>query len=108
MSRLGRPPSRRSVDTSQPTAICRRKFRGARPARATSSLPEHLGDQSRGLFLDLRQVFGAPEALGVNLVDVLGARGAGGEPAVLGDHLEATYLLPVPARPRELLGDRIA
>ena len=41
-------------------------------------------DDGLRLLLDLGEVVGADEALGVDLVDVLGARGAGGEPAVLG------------------------
>ena len=40
------------------------------------------------LLLDARQVLGAAEGLGVDLVDVLGARRPGGEPGVLGDDLQ--------------------
>src|SRR5262249_20785296 len=42
-----------------------------------------------GLLLDPRQVLGAAEALGVELVDVLGARRARREPAAVGDDLDA-------------------
>src|SRR6476469_10267300 len=46
-------------------------------------------DDLAGLVLHLLEVVGAPERLGVDLVDVLGARRPGREPGVLGGHLEA-------------------
>ena len=33
----------------------------------------------------------APETLGVDFVNIFGARGAGGEPAIFTNHLEAAY-----------------
>ena len=50
----------------------------------------------------------APEALGVDLVDVLGARGARGEPAVRGRDLEPPDRRVVSRRARELRDDRVA
>ena len=42
-----------------------------------------------GVGLYLLQMVLTAEAFGVDLVDVLGAGGPGGEPAALGDHLDA-------------------
>src|SRR5207248_1634629 len=50
----------------------------------------------------------APEALRVDLVDVLGTGGPRGEPAVLGDHLEAADLRAVSRRFGEPGADRLA
>ena len=44
-----------------------------------------LSNQRLGLADDLIEVFPARKALGVDLVDILSAAGAGGKPAVLGD-----------------------
>ena len=54
------------------------------------------------------QVALTPEALGVDLVDVLGAGWPGGEPAVVGDDLQAADRCTVARRARELGGDRFA
>src|SRR5581483_5460782 len=60
------------------------------PFLASRSCPgDRGGDDLAGLVLDGGQVLGAAEGLGVQLVDVLGARGPGGEPARRGDDLEA-------------------
>ena len=44
------------------------------------------------------QVVGAPEALGVELVDILGSRGPGGEPALGGGHLRPPMAASLPGR----------
>ena len=54
---------------------------------------------SAGGRLDLGEVLGPLERLGVDLVDVLGARRAGGEPRRLGGHLEAADRRVVARRP---------
>ena len=54
------------------------------------------------------QVCLAAKALGVDLVDVLGARGSGGEPAVVRAHLEAADGGFVARRVREHLLDALA
>jgi hypothetical protein len=52
-------------------------------------------------------VTGVPEALGVDLVVVLCAAAAGGEPAALGGHLQAADRGVVAGRAGELGGDRL-
>ena len=66
------------------------------------------GDDGAGLLLHLREVLGAAEGLGVDLVDVLGARRPGGEPGVLRDHLQPADRGVVAGRPGQLRGDRLA
>src|SRR5207237_750072 len=66
------------------------------------------GDDLPGLVLDGREVLGAAEGFGVELVDVLGAGRAGGEPAGAGDHLEPAEWRAVPRRGRQRRGDRLA
>ncbi len=66
------------------------------------------GDQGPGLLLDSPQVVGPEEAFGVDLVDVLRAGRAGGEPAVRGDHLQPPDGGAVPGRDGEHLHDRLA
>jgi hypothetical protein len=56
----------------------------------------------------LREVLGATQRLGVELVHVLGARRARREPRVLGLHLEAADRRAVARRVRELRRDRLA
>ena len=51
---------------------------------------ERFIDDMAGLFLDSGQVVGVTQGLGVDLVLVLGTRGAGCEPSILGDDLNAT------------------
>ena len=46
-------------------------------------------DDALGLLHDGLEVGGSLEALGIDFVDVFGAGGPGGEPAVGGDHLQA-------------------
>jgi len=49
------------------------------------------GDQGLGFGLDLFEVGFAFEGFGVDFVDVFGAGGACGEPAVFGGYFEAAY-----------------
>src|SRR5688500_2124143 len=72
---------------------------------AQSSRREGVGDDLARLVLDAAQVVGALEALRVKLVDVLGARGSGGEPTVLGHHLESADGRAIARRRRETRRD---
>src|SRR5450631_2121601 len=63
------------------------------------------GDDLAGLVLDGRQVLGTAEGLGVQLVDVLGAGGAGSEPARRGDDLEPADRGTVARRGGQRRGD---
>src|SRR5215470_13506642 len=58
--------------------------------------------------LDAAQVLRVAEALRVDLVDLLGPRGARGEPAALGNHLQAADGLAVAGRTRQHLLDLLA
>ena len=69
----------------------------SRSAHERSAVQRCCDDVLR-LLLDPRQVLGAAEALGVDLVDVLGARRARGEPAALGDDLQPAQRRPVAGR----------
>ena len=60
------------------------------------------GDDLAGLVLHPGEVLGAAEGLGVDLVDVLGARRAGGEPRRLGGDLEPADRRAVAGRLGEL------
>src|ERR1700744_4423065 len=51
-------------------------------------VPDGRGDDGPRFFLNGGEVLRAAEGLGVELVDVLGAGRAGGEPAGPGDHLQ--------------------
>src|SRR5690349_943795 len=64
-----------------------------------SSALERRLHQGARLVDQLRQVVPAPEALGVDLVEVLGPRGAGGEPATLRGDLHPADLGVVGRRP---------
>ena len=66
------------------------------------------GDHGPGLGLDPGEVVGAAERLGVDLVDVLGAAGAGRETGGLGGDLQAADLGAVAGRLGELGLDRLA
>src|SRR6478735_10594906 len=65
-------------------------------------------DDLARLLLHPGQVLGAAERLGVDLVDVLGARGPGGDPRGPGRHLQAADLRPVAGRLGEPGGDLLA
>ena len=123
--RARRPTRRTSRSSSSPTsAACSACGWPTSPARDATScgissgeMPQDVasrrsgqggGDHLAGLVLDLGQVLGAAERLGVDLVDVLGARRPGGEPGVLGGHLEPADLGAVAGRRGELGGDRLA
>src|SRR5829696_10341702 len=54
------------------------------------------------------EVLGAEEALGVDLVDVLGPRRSRGEPRLVGDHLDAADGRAVAGRGGEHVDDRLA
>ena len=74
--------------------------------RRRSRLTERAADHCLRLGDDLVQVFLAPEALGIDLVDRLCTGGAGGKPAVLGHDLEATDRRIVAGSSGEDLQDR--
>src|SRR4051795_2741017 len=88
------------------TALLCRTAVARRPVQA--SAVERGRDDVACLLLDPRQVLRALEALGVDLVDVLRAGRARGEPAALGDDLEAADRRAVAGRLREPLRDRVA
>ena len=73
---------------------------------AVSGIVQDVADQFARRGLHLGQVLRAAEALGVDLVDVLGARRAGGEPAVLGGDLQPADRRAVARRLGQLGGDR--
>ena len=76
---------------------------GERPVHAAESAPhrgEGLPEDRVRVLLDATEVIGTAEALGVDLVDVLGPRRAGREPAVLGDDLDAADRRAVARRRR--------
>jgi hypothetical protein len=63
-----------------------------------SSGTEDGGDHLAGFLLNLLQVIGTAETFGVNFVDVFGAGRPGGEPAVFGDHLQASNGIAIARR----------
>ena len=75
------------------------------PAAGGGSLGDNPVHQRLGLRLHLLQVIGALEGLRVDLVDVLGAGRAGGEPGVLRDHLQPADGRSVAGRLGQLGGD---
>src|SRR4051812_8279376 len=75
----------------------------ARPLRA-----EHLRQPCLSLLLNRLQVLGAAEAFRIDLVDVLGARRPGGEPAEIGFDLDAAERLAVAGRLAQGGADGIA
>src|SRR5216683_5771202 len=60
-----------------------------RTLSADGRLADRRGDDLPRLLLDRGEMLGAAEGLGVQLVEVFGARRAGGEPTGRGDDLEA-------------------
>src|SRR5215471_15358215 len=66
--------------------------------RVTSDPLQHRGDDLLSLLLDAGQLAGSAERLGVQLVNVLGARRPGREPAGGGDDLEPAERLAVARR----------
>src|SRR5665213_1090243 len=88
-----------------PTLSPRRAGRGR---RSSASALERTVDRGLRLALDLPEMILAAETFRVDLVDLLGARGPCGEPAVVGDHLDAAEGLPVAGRRRERGADRLA
>src|SRR6185312_7513193 len=86
-SRCRRAPTRpgaRARTGASATAIDGRALRAQRSPRR----PQCGAHNLLGLLQDALQVRGVAKALGVDLVDILGARGSGGEPAVGGLHLQ--------------------
>ena len=75
---------------------------------AAISLAQGLVYHDGGLVEHLVQSLGGDEGLGVHLVDVLGAGGAGGEPVVLGGDLQTADLGVVARSLGELGGDVLA
>ena len=80
---------------------------GIRPADSFGPQPKGGRNDLTRFFLDLVQMVGAAERLGVDLVDVLRAGRTGGEPGRVGDHLEAADLRVVAGRLGQLGGDRL-
>ena len=72
------------------------------------SAAEGGGDDGLGLLLHLGEVLGPAEGLGVDLVDVLGARRAARRTRRSRCHLEAADRGVVARRPGQLRGDRLA
>src|ERR1700738_2197376 len=70
------------------TARCNEAPRHQSHLSADGRLADRRGDDLPRLLLDRGEMLGAAEGLGVQLVDVFGARRAGGEPAGRGDDLE--------------------
>ena len=96
-----------ALEAIPPAGRPRRADRARPPL--TVGLPRQGGvHHGLGLRLHLGEVLGALERLGVDLVDVLGAGRAGGEPGGLGGDLEAADLGVVAGRLGELGGDRLA
>src|SRR5438874_1737851 len=79
-----------------------------RDAASGALRPEHLRQPCLSLLLDPLQVLGAPKTLGVDLVDILGARRPGGEPAEIGLDLDAAEGLAVAGRLAERGADGIS
>ena len=77
-------------------------------ANAAISLAQGLVYHDGGLVEHLVQSLGGDEGLGVHLVDVLGAGGAGGEPVVLGGDLQTADLGVVARCLGQLGGDVFA
>src|SRR5438034_409211 len=69
---------------------------------------DRVGDDLLGFGNDPGEVVRATEAFGVDFVDVLGAGGTGGEPAVGGGDFQAADRGVVAWRLRELDGDALA
>src|SRR3984893_9963432 len=69
---------------------------------------QRFGDDGLGLVDDALEMRLVPEALGVDFVDVFGARWTGGKPAVLRDDLQAADLRPVSRRPHQLRNDLLS
>src|SRR3954471_21825945 len=77
-------------------------------ARCSAGRAQRFGDDRLRLVHDRVQVRLVAEALRVDLVDVLGARGPRCEPAVRGHDLEAADLGAVAGRLHQLRRDRLA
>ena len=69
---------------------------------------ERCVDDLLSLGEDCLQMLFVVEALGINLVDILGARRARGEPAVLGDDFQTSDGRLVAGRVRQRREDRLA
>src|SRR3990172_3964673 len=78
-------------------------FRRSGTTKAADPSPprENLRDEGLRLFLNPAQVVHSQETLGVNLVDVLRARGTRGEPPVFGHDFQPADGTPVPRCVRE-------
>jgi hypothetical protein len=63
--------------------------------RFSRALAERMSHDRLSFRFDALQVVAAAKALGVNLVDLLGARWPRGEPASIGDHLHAADRIAV-------------
>ena len=103
-----------SVSTEPASVVPEELLRSAKPfarcrrTQPTGSAAEGGVDDLLGLGLHLGEVLGALERLGVDLVDVLGAGRAGGEPRALGGHLEAADRRAVAGRLGQLGRDRLS
>src|SRR5215469_4338800 len=102
-SRRHRAPPARPAPQSR-----RRRAPAARSLCRPIVITQHGEEDLLSLGLDTGEMLGAQERLGVQLVDVLGPRRPGGEPARLGAHLDSAERLPVARRGGELAEHRLA
>src|SRR5438067_8537462 len=86
----------------------RRRRRVREGGKGSTLAPQGRRDDRARFFHDAGEVLFAAEALGVDLVHVLGARGAGREPSALGDHLESPDLRAISRRLGEAGADGLA
>src|SRR5688572_17334668 len=105
LAKLSYAPGDDARDCSHATPASR-QFR--RTGARCASAGERAGNDLLRLGHDCVQMLGVFEAFGVDLVDVLRAAGAGGEPAVWGDDLEPADRRVVAGGARELRDDRLA
>src|SRR5207247_9872104 len=102
-----RTPAATETNAPNPTHRAARWFpRGRRWSRRRPG--QGPGHQGLRLLLNPPQVVRAEEALGVQLVDVLGAGGTHGKPCVRRDYLDAAKRVPVARSRREDLADLLA
>ena len=69
---------------------------------------QRIADQALGLLDNRLEMPGIAEALGVNLVNILGARGTCGEPAAGRDHFQAANRSVIARSPGQLGDDFFA
>src|SRR5215469_7195315 len=95
------PARLRGALEAPPSLVAQSRRRRAPAARSLCRpivITQHGEEELPSLGLDTGEMLGAQERLGVQLVDVLGPRRPGGEPARLGAHLDPAERLPVAGR----------